>query len=273
MNQDVWITRHPYLRPVAEFHEKVETLAAKLPAAFASLPHWQSYVPDFRAGVPLLRSPSSAIDLKPVATQLHSLVEKLAATPLPGKLLEEMQGLQAELGRDARARQRAVEWLLDESGFVTAHVGVLRYIGWTILARYLSTVIEAFGVWREEEYWSRSYCPTCGSLPSMAQLFPGSDPGRLRCLCCGCCGTRWRYRRTACPFCEKDDHHRLASVAIEGEEGLRIDYCESCGSYIKTYNGTGGESVLLADWTSLHLDVIACDRGLHRRAASLYELQ
>jgi hypothetical protein len=30
--------------------------------------------------------------------------------------------------------------------------------------------------------------------------------------------------------------------------------------------------VLLADWTSLHLDVLARDRGLKRLAASLYEL-
>lgn len=36
--------------------------------------------------------------------------------------------------------------------------------------------------------------------------------------------------------------------------------------------GEGSEGVLLADWTSLHLDVIARDRGLKRLAASLYEL-
>ena len=34
----------------------------------------------------------------------------------------------------------------------------------------------------------------------------------------------------------------------------------------------GGESVLLADWTSLHLDIVARDRGLMRCAESLYQL-
>jgi len=100
----------------------------------------------------------------------------------------------------------------------------------------------------------------------------GIDPGRVRLLSCGCCGTRWRYRRTGCPFCENEDEHRLGSVAVGGEENLRIDYCGSCGGYIKTYNGSGSESVLLADWTSLHLDVIARDRGLNRLAVSLYEM-
>ena len=59
---------------------------------------------------------------------------------------------------------------------------------------------------------------------------------------------------------------------MESEECLRIDYCECCGGYIKTYNGSGSESMLLADWTSLHLDIIARDRGMKRLAASLYEL-
>ena len=61
-------------------------------------------------------------------------------------------------------------------------------------------------------------------------------------------------------------------MAIEGESGLRIDYCEACRGYVKTYEGEGNESVLLADWTSLHLDTIARDRGLNRYAGSLYQL-
>ena len=105
----------------------------------------------------------------------------------------------------------------------------------------------------------------------MAQLV-GIDEGRLRNLSCGHCGTLWRYRRTGCPFCENADEHRLTVVAIEGEGGLRIDYCEACGGYVKTYAGEGKECVLLADWTSAHLDVMARDRGMKRLAASLYEL-
>lgn len=39
-----------------------------------------------------------------------------------------------------------------------------------------------------------------------------------------------------------------------------------------TYEGEGSEKVLLADWISIHLDVVACDRGLKRLAATLYTL-
>ena len=93
----------------------------------------------------------------------------------------------------------------------------------------------------------------------------------MRMLWCGRCHTRWRYRRTGCPFCQTEDDHRLAGFAVEGEGRLRIDYCEQCSGYLKTYVGEGSESLLLADWTSLHLDIVARDRGLKRRAASLYE--
>jgi FdhE protein len=61
-------------------------------------------------------------------------------------------------------------------------------------------------------------------------------------------------------------------VTVEGEGGLRIDYCEACRGYLKTYDGEGNEAVMLVDWTSFHLDVIARDHGLKRLAASLYEL-
>jgi hypothetical protein len=52
----------------------------------------------------------------------------------------------------------------------------------------------------------------------------------------------------------------------------QVTPCQSCGAYLKTYDGEGSETFFLADWTSLHLDVIACDRGLKRLAASLYVL-
>ena len=61
-------------------------------------------------------------------------------------------------------------------------------------------------------------------------------------------------------------------MTISGEPGLRIDYCEVCRGYLKTYDGTGSEEVMLADWTSVHLDILASDHGYKRSAASLYQI-
>ena len=271
MTVDAWLTTHPYLRPVGLLCAEVEAAAAATAAAPARVPDWEDYAADFRAGVPLLRSLDAGIDLEAGGRAALALVERLASNPAGGKLAADVSTLREEL-RDAGASPgRVMDFLLGEETLAPSSPGLLRYVGWTATARHLEPVVGPFAAWRDEELWLRPYCPTCGSPPSMAQLV-GSDPGRMRFLTCGGCRTRWRYSRTACPFCEKDDR-KLASVSIEGEAGLRIDSCESCNGYLKTYDGEGNEAVLLADWTSLHLDVLAHDRGLKRLAASLFEVE
>ncbi len=271
VTQDVWVSRHSYLEPVAQLHTLVDDALAGIPNENPGAPIWDDYTADFQQGVPLLESSAVVIDLTGAERLVVLLVEELASVPLPGKLAQETRALDSELRGYPDAPRRALGWLLDRDVYASACPGLLRYFGWTALARHLRPVVDAFAGWREEERWLRSYCPTCGSRPSMAQLV-GTDPGRLRLLACGRCKTRWRYRRTGCPFCENQNDHRLAVLAVEGEGGLRIDYCESCGGFLKTYDGEGSESVLLADWTSIHLDIIAHDRGLTRSAASLYEV-
>ena len=271
MTQDVWLDRHPYLQPVADFHAQVSAAVAGISIACAHTANFDNYIGDYKAGTPLLRSAQAEIDFEPAEAILVSLIESMSAKPLPEKLALECRVSGTQLRGELNAPRRAVAWLLGDEGFSPAHPGLLRYLGWTALARFLYPLRDAFGTWREEEQWLRSYCPTCGTLPAMAQLV-GSDPGRLRLLFCGCCGTRWRFSRVGCPFCQNANDHRLSALTIEGEKYLRIDYCQSCQAYLKTYDGVGSETLFLADWTSLHLDIIARDHGLKRLTASLYEL-
>ena len=221
--------------------------------------------------MPLLSSADTAVDLEPGGRMAAALLERLASGTSPEWLVAETRALNTDLRRAPKVSRRIADFLLGDETLAPPFPGLLRYLAWTAMARFLRPVVNAFDGWRDEERWLRRYCPTCGSLPAMAQLV-GVDPGRLRLLSCGCCGTRWQFKRTGCPFCETDSQ-RLASVTIEGERGLRIDHCESCGGYLKTYDGQGNETLLLSDWSSLHLDLIAHDRGLKRLAASLYEFE
>jgi FdhE protein len=271
MTQDFWIAKHPYLETLAYLHAQIETAMFDGPTTAPCIPDWGNYDADFVVGVPLLHSSSSAVDLGPVETIVGSLVDRLCSTPLPGKMTEQIRTLDLELRREPDLASGFIAWLLEDGEFASEYPGLLRYLAWTALSRYLRPLIAAFDTWRDDERWQRSYCPTCGAPPAMAQLV-GVDPEHRRLLTCGRCRTHWSYRRIACPFCENKDNRQLAVLAVEGEAGLRIDYCESCNGYLKTYVGEGSEPVLLADWTSVHLDVIARDRGLKRRAASLYEL-
>jgi FdhE protein len=271
MTPDLWVEAHPYLRPVAELSAEVDRAAAGIDVLDACLPDWDDYRADFLAGVPLVSSADAGVDLEPGGRMAVALLERLASAASPGRLATETRALDAELRREPDVPRRIAYFAIGDETLAPPFPGLLRYVAWTAMARFLRPVVNAFDGWRDEERWLRRYCPTCGSLPAMAQL-AGVEPGRRRLLSCGCCGTRWQFKRTGCPFCDTDSQ-RLASVAIEGEPGLRIDHCESCGGYLKTYDGEGHESLLLSDWSSLHLDLIAQDRGLKRLAASLYEFE
>jgi FdhE protein len=271
MAYDPWLTEHPYLHGLAEFHKQVETVISKAFFVDPRIPDWTDYTTDFRGGVPLLQSARAAVDLQPAENVVASVMKSLFTMPLPSALQEASRAVAAEFGQVSNTSKRVVAWLLGRDEFTPAEAGLLRCVGWIALARYLRPLIGAFDDWRDGQHWLRRYCPTCGSGPAMAQLV-ASDTARLRLLSCGCCGARWNFRRTKCPFCENEDDQRLTTLVVEGEARFRIDYCEVCTGYIKTYTGIGNESVLLADWTSLHLDVIAMDHGLKRLTTSLYEL-
>jgi FdhE protein len=265
-----WLRAHPFLDPVARLLAPLDAAVARVVPLPAAQPQWSDYAGDHKAGVPLLHSANAAIDLAPAGQCVLDVVDALAAAGDAGALAADVQRLARELDRGPGAAQRVADWLLGENVFATSAPGLLRYAGWRTLARALAPLLRAFAQWRDDEQWLRAHCPACGSPPAMAALVPG-DPARKRYLCCGCCGGRWRVARSTCPFCEHDGQ-RVSVLAVEGARGLRVDSCDACRGYLKTWDGTGDETVLLADWTSLHLDVLAVDRGLERRAASLYGL-
>ena len=277
MTEASWLESHPYLRPLAEVRARVERALKDVESPIGEPrlgpPDLEDYRSDFLAGVPLLHRDPPLLTLEPAGRATAALVAKLAGDS--GLLGGEARLLDEQL-RDmppAEASRRIADWLMNDDAFTPSVPGLLRFLGWTAAARFLAPATAVFADWREgdlDERWLRRYCPLCGSPPSMAQLV-GADAGRKRLLACGACGSRWGYKRTKCPFCEADEE-RLSSMKVEGEAGLRIDSCGSCRGYVKTYDGQGNEGLLLADWTSLHLDLLAQDRGLKRMAHSLYEL-
>jgi FdhE protein len=269
MMHNHWLAKHPYLQEMADLHSHVDTVLEDIRTELPGQPDWDHYITDFNHGIPLLHSAVCAIDLNPPATTLVRLVARL--TNLSSVKLKDIAALHSELTTDLFAPGRALGHLLARETFLSASPGLLQYLGWTVLTSYLKPLANEFEQRREPDQWLLPYCPMCGSPPNMGQL-KGIDPGRQRYLACGRCGSHWSYRRTGCPFCEKEDDHRLAVLTIDEEAPLRIDYCESCKGYLKTYDGAGNESLFLADWTSIHLDIVARDRGLKQRAASLYQV-
>jgi FdhE protein len=115
----------------------------------------------------------------------------------------------------------------------------------------------------DPETWLKGYCPVCGSLPSLSLL--REEVGK-RYLLCSYCGYEWRVDRLLCPFCSNKEQESLHYLSAEGEEAYRIDLCEKCHQYIKTidYRKLEESDPVLEDLATLHLDILACQKGYKR---------
>jgi FdhE protein len=266
--RDAWLKTHPFLEGIARFQAAVDDASAAGAAPIAP-PDLDALAGEQKLGVPLLASAAARLGHGPPAADLLGLVlERLGGASLPGKLGAACRALRTRL-RAPEERARAIAWIASGQGEAPPDAGLLRFLGWTALARVLAPVVAAVEA-RGGGEWTQPLCPTCGAPPAMAQLVE-SPAGKQRLLSCGGCRTRWRWKRIGCPFCEEEAADRQEALEIEGEP-LRIDLCSACKGYLKTYVGEGEEALFLADWTSLHLDALAAERGLERRAASLYEV-
>ena len=253
-----FVEAHPYLADLARLQEGVDS--AGIVAQAVRDPRSAE---EIARGVPLLGAASLDPGIFVEAGKLiASMADALLEAELPPALLHECRMLCVLLAENPEAGTRLARSIASSGRDAPAGLGT--FLAWKALARIAGSA-------ERSEGWSASRCPTCGSLPAMAQLRE-SDRGRERVLVCGLCATRWSYARVGCPFCGNDAADRLAVLEPEDEEGFRIDVCRACNSYLKTYLGEGDETLALSDWSTLHLDAACADRGLRRGGPSLYEL-
>ncbi len=109
--------------------------------------------------------------------------------------------------------------------------------------------------------WEHGFCPTCGGAPLLAEQ-RGLE--QLRFLRCGLCASAWQADRLLCPFCGTRDHKQLAYLHAEGDEQRRAATCDACHGYIKvlaTLAPLAPAALLVEDLATLHLDMIALERG------------
>jgi FdhE protein len=125
------------------------------------------------------------------------------------------------------------------------------------------------------EQWTGRACPACGGLPQVSVIAPESGEfmgGSPRSLVCSRCAGWWTFPRATCVWCGEDDPRKVAPFVPEGS-AARIDACETCSVYVKTFDlrQPGGAVVvpLVDDVATLTLDLWAREQGLHRPVVSL----
>lgn len=113
--------------------------------------------------------------------------------------------------------------------------------------------------------WLQGYCPICGAWPATAELRGLERNRRLR---CGRCASDWPMPVLRCPFCNELRHDRLRALVPEGDEQTRrVDTCDSCKGYLKSFSALQAMSpraLATIDLATLELDMVAEERGYAR---------
>lgn len=218
------------------------------------------------AGLPLLRHESLSVAARALGRRLRDVcvvAQRHQAGDAARKLAEALRRNQLDaaalLQEVLAGRPEAVPTRADELGLDTGVVALLlRFVVFPLLSR----TGDALAALRQGVPWGRGYCPTCGSWPLLSES-RGLEQRRF--LRCGWCASGWESPRLFCPYCGNRDHRQLGYLHVEGEESQsRAATCDACRGYLKTVSvlaALSGPKLLVADVASMHLDLMAAERG------------
>jgi len=225
-----------------------------------------------KEGFPMLSRGDFSINLQ-LATRLFRSISRIAK--------EENEKLKAEVGKIERAlRQKKIDlelclskavegdhrYLTRVAGEGAIDQGVMNFLLYTTIKPFVETMASHLADKVNEDLWDKGYCPICGSQPLMGEL-RGEEGKRI--WMCSFCGSEWRGKRMGCPFCENTDHRTLRYFYTEKEKAYRIDVCDKCKRYVKTVDTRQlAHEIFLPveDLATLHLDILAADKGFKRES-------
>lgn len=222
------------------------------------------------ARVPLLELTAAA---DPVLAELDRLVGDLldgpAAALVPAPLATAGRALQAM--PPAERAELVAAWL-DDAALLDPRLGFWVQAGAGPILELAAASLPPVG----PSQWHGRACPYCGGMPQVSVIaerpgdFLGGSP---RSLVCGRCASWWSFPRATCADCGEDNPERLAPHVAQGLGWVRIDGCQTCSGYSKTFDlredGARDVVPLVDDVASVSLDLWAHSQGLRRATRSV----
>ncbi|OQX63013.1 MAG: hypothetical protein B5M56_04285 [Desulfococcus sp. 4484_241] len=138
---------------------------------------------------------------------------------------------------------------------------LLAFLARESVSPLLQVYAEPFAGRPELDAWEHGYCPACGDLPLIGVIH--GEHGK-KSLVCRSCRAWWPFLRIKCCYCGTEQQESISMLVVEGDDRYRVEICKNCNMYLKVVdlrNSSGGFSPDLEDVTTLHLDIIARDKG------------
>lgn len=278
-----WIEEHPYLDEIAKLQRLLLTVleehfSEKLPLA-GMLKSPEEIKKKYLEKLPVLEV-SLLTDkfYQRNADVLKDLVAAFSRADLPEIFKEQSKALNEFLETKSDTAIGLIKGILGEQNDTMKELaekeidlGIANYFCWNLLVETLEPLRLQLEALQAENDWKQPHCPLCGQLPGIAQLIR-TEKGRERELSCALCQTKWRYKRIGCPHCGNEEQESLHLIELTEVPAFRLDTCNQCKGYLKTYLDEGNEEIALKDWATLHLDIIARDAGFKRKDYQLYKI-
>jgi FdhE protein len=234
-------------------------------------------------GVPLLHDQTAHVDVHFAADLFSRLVNVLQQRE-DAELRSRLDVLVSAATGGALEPQRLFSEAFvqhhDHLAEIADEAGVDAELLATIVAQAVAPLLSAYAdrllplLERTDDVtWQRGYCWACGAWPRLGELRGVELAHYLR---CAACGSHWRWQRLECPYCGNDDFRSLQTLTVEGEPRFRISVCDRCKGYLKVGNAFDpppAEFLALDDVASLHLDVVAIERGYQRPGGTGFTIE
>jgi FdhE protein len=275
---DLLIGKKPDYADILRFYEKIfELHATASPRFYLKLPKVEKPLMDIREkeGFPLISREAFLIDV-PSSTALFEEI-CTASKHANEKMRTNIQILEEAFSVNALRLEDLLKHHADDT-YIDSVIrdfaidrAILKFLIYMSIYPSLHAHAEMLKAQIDLKKWLRGYCPICGSPPHMSQFKAEGQ----RYYTCSFCGFEWPGERLKCPFCENSDHTKLHYFYAEGDEAYRVDLCDACNQYIKTVDSRKLDyepDLGMEDIVSIHLDILAAEKGFKRPVASPWGL-
>ncbi|RJQ86864.1 MAG: formate dehydrogenase accessory protein FdhE [Desulfobacteraceae bacterium] len=201
-------------------------------------------------GFPLVEKQRLTFDARPMKAYFLNLLD-LVESRSP----QEVQRIKTQVALEGAFAEIVLRFLRNEH--FTDSV-ILHFLLQQAINPLLQTHAAYLAAHPELKNWLHGYCPICGAQPVMGLVEAQTG---TKYLICSACETRWQFSRSRCVGCGAGN---VSYFIVDGDDRYRVETCAACNGYLKIIDGRRMHPeipIAIADLTTLHLDIIARQKG------------